>query len=344
MSIVQQLELPRDVVTLLSQRAGMLPLVLPEGANRGAKATLDVLRDDAALLPRKEKPDLAFAAAVRALLYLWNGWPEDCIAVAERAADCEKQYLHGLAARQAGAWEDAKHAFQQVEEHAIYPRLAKSGIALIGVTTDAALTRFKQLLEMGECWESFAFIDLYGQCRACKLPAATERVVRALQVCELETLLVHCIESALGHRLDEASAQRLGGDASDRRRVERRRRAAQRQRPSRPAAPTRKPASSAVVTAPPPARINIKCPKCNQTVSASAADRGKPTTCGQCRASFLIPESGTRAGLPGDDLTNQPGIGVRCPRCGKLQKAPPSARGKAFACKGCSAEFLIPAN
>jgi predicted Zn finger-like uncharacterized protein len=202
------------------------------------------------------------------------------------------------------------------------------------------LARFRQLLDSIENWQPFAFIELYEQCRKRMLPASTERMVRAIQCREFELLLLHCVEGALGERLQPVS--RPLDDVGERKARERKRRHAPADEGLRtrnaPPAVTASPATSSTAVAAPPG-INVQCPKCRATLFVPATQRGKKTRCGKCSAAFLAPMDKSMTG----PVATPPGsVGVRCPQCQHLAMFAPDSRGKSHTCAKCTARFLVP--
>lgn len=345
MPVVQQLEFPRDVATLVQVRGNMLlPLQLQEGANRAAKVTLDALANDDALFPKHTVASAPMAAAVRGLLYLWNGWLDECVTCGERAGEAEQLYLAALVARQQGNPAEAKQFFQQINGHDIFAQLSLDTEGLLADCTESAMRRFQQLLKMDQNWEAFAFIDLYEQCRQRKLSAAAERIVRGIQARELELLLVHTVEGALGERL-KVQARPLDDLAERRARERERRRAraeeerrAKRKQPQSESPASERPAAPTAVAAPP--ELKIKCPKCKHAVAVPVTQRGQKANCPKCQAAFLVPNEKSTAGA----LAPPPpgSVGVHCPKCQTLAVLAPGARGKAHTCEKCAAQFLVP--
>jgi len=344
MSVVFQLEFPRDIATLLQLRGNMLPpLQLQDGANRAAKATLDLLASDAALFPKREVASAPMAAAVRGLLYLWNGWLDECVACGERADEPEQYYLAALAARQQGNSAEAKQFFQQVNGHDVYAQLSLDAEGLLAECTDSALRRLQQLLKMDENWEPFAFCDLYEQCRQRTVSAGGERIVRSIQCREVELLLVHTVQGALGERLKVQS--RPLDDLAERRARERERRRSRaeaerrsRRPQSQPQAERGAPSALAAVAAPP--EVKIKCPKCKATLTVPVTQRGKKTNCTKCSVAFLVPTEKSAGGSIAPPPAGS--VGVHCPKCQHLAVLAPGARGKAHTCAKCNASFLVP--
>lgn len=330
-------QLPSEMMALFLQRGTNLPpLHWPSYANRIARDSLEGL-SDAKLFHGKELIDASMGGAVRALLYLWNGWPEECVTHAQAGPEKEYLLLGAISARQRGDVEQAKSLLQQLDEHPAYAELAKYAVKEIGDNPDPVVMRFKQMIEMGGTWEPFLFTDLYQQARAEKVSEATEQVVRQIQCMEFELLFRHCYEAATGHKLPRCSDR--SADAEREASVARVRRLKEKHRPKR-RSPDRTVGEKAKPdegrgTPAPPDTISVVCPKCRTTMKLKASSRGKNERCGKCGAVFMVPAIKASAGAAGR-------IAVRCPKCRSTLMAPESARGNTEKCSKCGALFLVP--
>lgn len=82
---------PTHIVTILMLRGAQLPpLQWHVNPNRNAKSELDGIADDKKLLDCDPLADEGMAAAVRALLYLWDGWPAECDMYSQAAPEKER--------------------------------------------------------------------------------------------------------------------------------------------------------------------------------------------------------------------------------------------------------------
>lgn len=283
-------QLPGHIANALMLRGSALPpLRWFDAPNRAAKEILDQAADDTGLFQLAQPVDESMCAAVRGMLYLFNGWPAECAMYAAAAPEKERVYLTALAHRQTGAPAEAKAAFQQIGDHPIYKRLAQSALQIVGVATDRALDRFKQIVELGEAWEPFAFTDLYEQARAEILCSATENTVRKLLYSEFELLFVHCYEAGTGKAvLMEPAGQT---DTNKRKRPPARRAPETRNRPGTvkpPAAPqTRKTPKPQFPHK--PQGIGILCPGCSHLCKLAEDRRGTKHQCPGCKRNFLVP-------------------------------------------------------
>lgn len=283
-----------EIAMLLMQRGSELPpLQWADGPNQFAKKTLDAI-EDSNLFARDTFADEGMAAAVRALLYLWNGWLGDCEMYAQAVPDKERLYMAGLCERYKGNPIQAKEINTQLNGHPIYNSLTAYAIKAIGNSTDAALNRFKQILKIDSNWEAFAFIDLYEQARADKLGSAAGNIVRGLLCKEFELLFVHCYEAALGEPLPKRPQANPTSQRPPRRPVQRR------QQPRAPEQSKQKPtpANSQNIAKRAknlpvglrPGMIGIVCPKCQEMATVPESSRGQSAKCAKCGALFVIPQ------------------------------------------------------
>ena len=204
-----------QISTLLMARGTALPPVLwNEGANSIAKKTLDTMDDPQLFAPAELKNEL-MGSAVRSLLYLWNGWPNECNMYAQAAPPKESLYLIAVSERQRGNAGQAKSFFRQLEDHAIYVKLFECAIEIIGSSADASLGRFGEILKFHGAWEPFAFTDLFEQARADDTKIVAGEFIRKMQQSEFNLLFAHCYKEATGEDLfkkataDSAPAKKI---------------------------------------------------------------------------------------------------------------------------------------
>lgn len=334
-------QLPSNIAAILSAHGSETPpLQWCIRANLGLKKTLDAMTDQS-LLGQDNLTDGAMAAAVRGLLYLWSGCNTEAVQHAETAPVSECLYIQALCHRQTGHGSNAKTVLQQLGQHPIYCGLTTWSLQKLEGGT-GALLRFRQLLELCQEWEPYAFIDLYEQARAGQLGEA-EAVVRAIQCCEFEMLLAHCYSGATGCTLGPRSDQKKREEEA---RLEQWKRQMQAKRMARLERPRFEPASAKKVEpAKPPAQstiaagptVAVHCPKCATVTHAAESQRGQKTLCGKCGAEFLIPaKSGSVAAATR--------IAIACPKCAVRIEIPPNARGHKHVCSKCHTQFLIPIN
>ena len=135
------------------------------------------------------------AAAVRALLYLWNGWIDESSMYVQGARPEESIFIIALGERHHGRADQAKAFFQQLNDHPIYSDLVKTANELIGPSPDESLKRFSEILKSNGAWEPFAFNDLYEQTRVDDTKITVGEFVREMQRQEFALLFGHCYEA-----------------------------------------------------------------------------------------------------------------------------------------------------
>lgn len=287
-------KLASDIVNVLLLRGSQMPpLQWHVHAGKAAKQILDSKDDDAALFRGLPIVEESMAAAVRAMLYLWSGWPADCKMYAQAAPQQIQMFLEAFCERQAGHPAEAKELLTQVGEFDTYAQLAAHALETIGPGSDKSLTRFKGTLELCEMWEPHAFVDLFEQARLGALCHPAERMIRNLQCKEFELLFVYCYEKATGRPI----GQRCEDSAVARRKVSRKTPARRRSSPPQPMPTTQPTQTISHAATPPPTplnqrgpRVGILCPKCQTMIVLPEKSRGRPTECKKCGTSFLIPK------------------------------------------------------
>lgn len=296
-----------EVTALLLARGTALPaLVWHARPNQGAKTTLDAI-DGAKLFGRDAITDEPMAAAVRALLYLWNGWPDDCQMHSQAAGTDERTYLEGIRQRQAGNAEQAKAAFRQLNGHPAHQKLAACALDLIGPHGGPLLQRLKQIVELDGQWEPFMFVDVFEQACTSKLDLVGEELVRRIQAEEFALLFVYCYQQGTGRTLgprgrDEATTDGESNLKRMRELIQKRksvsaRRSGVTQRGRQPSlAPTGGSQGSSVeskkdqpVAKPASGFIRVVCPNCRHVLRLPESARGGHHMCSQCGIIFAIP-------------------------------------------------------
>lgn len=195
--------LPPKVSAIIGLRGkGSIPLVWSECPIRTLKSSLDQAQDDCYLFGSADISDPSAAAAVRALLYVWGGWPSEAVMHAALTDEPASTYLNVFCLRQASETDSAKELLTAIGAHPIHPALAEFARALIGERAAASLKRVNGVLEFGEQWEPFFFADVLEQSRSGEFNDADGQIVSGIQRREFELLLVHCLEAALGRKLN----------------------------------------------------------------------------------------------------------------------------------------------
>lgn len=186
------------IASLLQAKGTALPTVQwLDNQIASAKKTLDT-SDDAQLFSPSTLKNESMAAAVRALLYLWNGWIDESTMYAQGARPKESIFILAISERHRGRADGAKGFFRQLDDHPIYPSLVQTAIELIGSSPDDALNRFREILKLNGTWEPYAFIDIYEQARANETKITVGEFVRQMQRQEFTLLLGHCFQAATG--------------------------------------------------------------------------------------------------------------------------------------------------
>ncbi len=323
---------------------GLPPVDWGKRANQSAKNTLDNC-EDAELFAPQDLASEPMAGAVRALLYLWTGWPGDCQMLSGAAPEDERLYISALAYRHEGKAEESKSQFQQLTDRRPHDvKLAKLATELISDNAEPSLKRFRDLIALGEAWETFAFTDLLAQAKEGKLNLAGEEIARKLQWEEFNLLLHSCYLAATGEdievkeqqvKVDKTPAWRKNqSSSSSRMRADR----SQRTDSSRAAASATKP-SDTKVSKSQPTEIKIKCPKCKHVSSVSTSSRGQAIKCGGCGVGIRV------AGGDDNPTSNHPANSIKlaCPKCRNVGSYAASARGGQVACSKCRTTFLFAA-
>lgn len=281
-------ELPAPVArAVLARGTQVPPLAWHQHPNRAAKTALDELHADTALLGREVVASSEMAAAVRALLYLWNGWPAEAAMYAHGAPELERHFIQALVERQVGAYAAAKAAWQQVGEHPVFTELVAFAQQVIPAKSTGPLKRLRDVIEFAGQWEPHLFTDLCDQAASGKLDLAGEETVRRLQCCEFELVLAHCCEAATGAKLRRARSP-----------APRRATPAVPRRPATPPAPAAKPEPAPAGPRKPrpvlkpvelESGIGIACPKCRAVKMVPESRRGATDTCPKCKTVFQVP-------------------------------------------------------
>ena len=190
-----------EISKLLLARGTALPAVQwLHNPSSTAKKTLDAM-DDAQLFAPTSLKNESMSAAVRALLYLWNGWIDESAMYAQGARPKESLFILALSERHRGRADEAKAFFRQLNDHSIYPRLAQAATELIGSSPDGALNRFREIVNLNGAWEPYAFIDIYEQARVDETKVTVGEFVREMQRQEFALLFGHCFQAATGNEV-----------------------------------------------------------------------------------------------------------------------------------------------
>ncbi len=306
--------LPPEMTYVVMLRGAQIPpLVWTERRQDTAKQHLED-NDNNKLFGRVMSANEEMACAVRAMLYLWNGWIQECAATARSTAEKERHYLTGLCYRHASNVMAAKASFQSLDGHPTFEVLAHRAvdqISISGAWRHKTIGRFKQIMEFDPIWEPFAFVDIVEAARAGKFDRTEEDLVRTLQCLEWEILFKHCYEAAVGEVM--ARPVHTQHDAIARRKIRERKLKEKKRREqeykldelqrekskadskSSPArgTPSPKPSGSKrspILPPPPPNTIPVACPACGHLQRVTEAARGKAVKCCKCQRLYSIPK------------------------------------------------------
>ena len=277
--------LPSRVVAALMARGAQLPpLQWHTNPIRAAKSTLDGIPNTGVLVDCDPPVDEAMAAAVRALLYFWNGWFEEAESAAAAAPEQERTYITALIKRQTGDAAAAKVLFQEVGDHAVHPHLVKFTQDTIGLSVMPLLKRLRDMIAFVDQWEPHIFVDVYEHARAGGFDPSGELMVCTIQCREFELLFSHCLEAATGRKCTKPAK-----DTAEQQRVRRRPPA------RRPTTPFRHSPTAAKPSAPKePVKlaldVTVICPGCGATLTVPEEKRGTTQACAKCNTAFLVPE------------------------------------------------------
>jgi uncharacterized CHY-type Zn-finger protein len=349
--------LPSEIAKIFMLRGAESPtLQWQEHTNVGAKRALDTL-DDARLFGTTTIADEGMAAAVRSLLYLWNGWLGECKMYAQATSERERFHITGFCERMLGNSKPAKEYFQKVGDSPLYPEMHAQALKTIGPGAAPEAHRFRKVLEMIQGWEAYAFCDLYGQACGGQLGTGAVLVVTALQNREFELLFTYCYQAATGIDLGNKKKNKANGEKGS----EKKKRAAPRSRSRGSSGPggaasnraEKRADGKAAVEAGPQkqakaaveGKIKVICPCCREKLTFVASARGQQFACPKCSNKFLIPKKqGAAPSVSPAKKANVVAGGVRilCPKCKGLMAFPDSDRGQRKNCPECGAPFIVP--
>ncbi len=343
-----------DVSELTPETASLIMSVGPdrpvldwhERPVRYAKDKLDQLDDRELLGGTVAAADLDVACAIRSLLYLWTGWPDESATFAAKAPEQERQVLLGMRQRQLRLNDKAKVTVEGLD-HPIFPELRAVALEAMTRSNDPILVRYREFLDLYKKWEPKLFVDLIEAGRSGRLSEDALVVARLIQVREFELLFKHCYRLATARVIRGSQPEEPEDETTQRKRIrklrEERKRASgpvvsQRPAPSDKAKPVEATKSDPFAKDDKPRQVKVGCPKCGQVSAYPESSRGKKAKCGTCAAVFTLPD---KAGLNGASAKPS-GVTVSCPKCSERARAAESDRGKKTQCLKCGAAFIIP--
>jgi len=325
---------------------GIPPLDWTERHNTTAKTILDE-NEDVALFKSQTIKDEAMATAVRALLYLWTGWPSDCQMWAVAAPDKERFYVMGLSYRQLRKLDESKSQLQQLVENPLSDGLARLSKELISDHADILLKRFRDLIELGQAWEAFAFSDLLEQARDGEFNHGAQEILRKLQWQEFNMLFQRSYEAATGVDITkrDAQAKQISKEpAWKRNQVQQHRTRPPASAPSKPSpAESRKGSDSKSEKETEKednksSKIRLKCPKCKSATTVSESARGHSVKCVKCSHLLHVASKTDET-----KATERKTAKLICPKCHNAASYSLAHRGKKVACLKCRTSFMFAA-
>lgn len=320
-----------EVASLLTMRGGLVPpLQWSDDPCEAARTQLSGMSDKKLFAPHEPR-ERGMLPAVRAMLYLWNGWFREVESPAQEAPARAQLYILALMLRHQGRHADAKRYFQQLGGHPCHHRLFASSLDLLRDANGPALKQFKELLALKTTWEPLAFVDLHEQAVAGQLDRPSELIIRKIQVEEFNVLLVDCYRKATGQ---DPTVQLESHESPARKRREQRS-APHRGVGAKTGGRTPSLAGDHTPKAPMHDKIRLACPKCHNVNVVGASQRGKAAKCAKCGDAFMVP------GTDGK-VSSAAGVKVACPKCRTPAVYDNSLRGKKVHCKRCGATMLLP--
>ncbi len=326
---------------------GLPPLDWAPRANQAAKSLLEQAEDQHLFTPQPVESE-EMALAVRAMLYLWAGWPDECLMWSAAAPERERLYVQALAYRQQKKAHESKACLQPLTENPLeqlYESLAGLADQLILDSAEAPIKRFRDLIKLGQAWEAFAFTDLFEQARDGKFNHASEEIVRKLQWQEFNQLFHHCYRTATGvdiTKSDETLTTRTDTPAWKKNLNTPRVRPVKIERPADADTATAKAAPKRQTPEKiddKPCGVRIKCPKCNHISVVPDSSRGKPVKCSRCSGVLRVAGGDGQHAAAGKAKMTR----LACPKCRSVAAYTESSRGKKVACLKCRTSFLFAA-
>lgn len=180
---------------LLCKGSAIPPLQWQVRANKMIKQQLDAI-PTAGFLGSNPIKNAEAAEAVRGGIYFWNGFLKECVQICNVPNCPEHLYWQALCFRHVGQPDAAKKLFQKIQGHPIQIKLLSKCREVIGHCADKPIRRFLDTINQVECFEAFAFIDLYEMARLGKANEVANKIVCSIQSSEFGLLLAHCYKQA----------------------------------------------------------------------------------------------------------------------------------------------------
>ena len=354
MFTVEIIRLPSEVASMLMVRnRDMLPLRWQTQPNRRGKNALDEMSDQR-LLGDTPIIDDSATASVRALLYLWNGWPDDAKMHAQLAPQNERLYVTAFCERMLGRWEAARQLFKQVEEMPFLGALLECAQELSRGNDIEPVEKMLREFEESQTWDHFAFTRLLAEAAGGRLGLAGEQLASRIQLKEFELLFNHCYEEATAVRvLVETRSQPQASAPKIRKREPARKPPARHSQrsamvgdevgaKSRPVEASRGKTDGPVRQEPRhEATFRVICPLCGAMIELPSGAEGGKSKCTRCGGVFSV--TGKAAGRPAATQSPSSEVVVCCPICQTMYHFPPSVRGSNRRCSRCGTVFSVSA-
>ena len=323
--------LGREVASLLTMRGGLVPpLRWCDDPCEAARTQLSGMSDKSLFAPHEPR-ERGTLAAVRAMLYLWNGCLREVEAPVQEASARSQSYILGLMLLHQGRYADAKRHLQKLGGHQCHNRLLAGSLDLLRNANSPAIKPFEELLTSKATWEPMAFVDLHEQAVAGQLDRPSELVVRKIQVEEFNLLFVDCYRKATGQ---DPTVQREVRESPARKRREQQS-ATHRDTGATQGARTPPSSGGHRPKSPMNDKVRMACPKCRHITTVDASQRGKAAKCAKCGAGFKVPGADGAA-------SSAARVRVACPKCRTTAAYDDSLRGRKVRCKQCGAAMLLP--
>jgi hypothetical protein len=344
--------LPTEVASMLAVRnRGALPLRWQTQPDRRGKNALDEMADDR-LFGGLPVIDSSMTPAVKALLYLWNGWPDDAKMHAQPARRSERFYVTAFCERMLGRWEVAGQLFRQVEEMPILDALLGCVRELSQESGIESAERILKELEKAGRWDHLAFTRLLCEAANGALGPAGEQLVSLIQLKEFELLFNHCYEEATSVRVlvETKSQPRVSGLKGRKREPESKPSLGRSHRPKTvggeakaEAAPVKEKRGQS--TGPVhqkttrEATARVICPLCGAIIELPAGFQGSKSKCIRCGGIFSV--AGRATQRPTATPPSSLDVVVCCPVCQTIYSFAASVRGSNRRCSRCDTVFSV---
>lgn len=358
MVTVEIVRLPSEIATMLMVRnREIIPLRWQTQPNRRGKNALDEMNDKR-LFGDIPVYDDAMTAAVRSLLYLWNGWPDDAKMHAQPAPINERLYVTAFAERMVGRWDSAKELFAHVSAMPFLPTLLKCTHEITASSNHQLIQTLQQEWDEAGTWDHSLFSKLLQEAALGRLGLSGEQVVSQIQYKEFELLFGHCFDEATGTQVLIETRAQVGAGTGRVHKRETPKKAAASSRVRRSPSGSVVEAGSRSVSGDPvrgrsgtPAQqspredlsFQVTCPLCGALIQLPVSARGSKNKCSRCGGFFMVGGKTGGSETQSGAKSGSASVLVNCPVCKTTHKLPPSARGTNHRCVRCGQVFSVAA-